>query len=76
MAMNGEMKRDSASLMSVIRRKCLYCCTGSIKMAATCPIEACPLWPYRPEMPVRRKGKRNRNVQITIDLLIEAKEKP
>lgn len=72
--MNGEMNRESAVLMSVIRRKCICCCTGSIKMAATCNIESCPLWPYRPEMPKRRTGKTKQNVQMRMEIVFEVKK--
>ena len=68
------MNNETSVLKSVIRRKCLYCCTGSIKMAAKCNIESCPLWPYRPEMPARRTGRTKKPVQITIDYLIETEK--
>lgn len=65
---------DERKLLSVIRAKCLDCCTGSIKMAATCPIETCPLWPYRPEMPRRRTGKTKQNVQMRMEIVFEVKK--
>ena len=30
-----------------IRAKCIDCCCGDKKEVRLCPIERCPLWPYR-----------------------------
>lgn len=66
--------RAERELISAIRAKCLDCCTGSSKMAATCNIESCPLWPYRPEMPKRCTGKTKQNVQMRIEMVFEVKK--
>lgn len=33
--------------MKAIRAKCLDCCCGQAKEARLCPVEKCPLYPYR-----------------------------
>lgn len=42
--------------VKVIREKCLRCCCDSVKEVELCPIEACPLWPFRMgKNPYRKK---------------------
>lgn len=43
-----------------IRRKCLDCSYGSYKEIEFCPIESCPLWPYR----MGRRPKTHKEVQL------------
>ena len=59
-------------LLRVIRRKCVYCCGGSVKEAARCGSEECPLWKYRPPF-IQRQKKRKGTVQITMRMLFETK---
>ena len=47
------MMSEGEALRHAIRQKCLYCCGGSIKVAAGCTSEDCPLWPYRPQFAPR-----------------------
>lgn len=35
------------SPLKAIRLKCLDCCCGSSNEVKLCPIERCPLWPFR-----------------------------
>ena len=37
----------SMTPMKAIRAKCIDCCCGEKKEIRLCPIERCPLWPYR-----------------------------
>lgn len=37
----------SMTPMKAIRAKCIDCCCGEKKEIRLCPIEWCPLWPYR-----------------------------
>jgi hypothetical protein len=37
----------SMTPMKAIRAKCIDCCCGEKKEIRYCPIERCPLWPYR-----------------------------
>lgn len=47
------MKRDtttatrSTSAVKAIRQKCLDCSNGSANEVKLCPIESCPLYPFR-----------------------------
>ena len=41
------MSTTKAGLLKVIRQKCLECTMDQKKEIAECPIERCPLWPYR-----------------------------
>ena len=33
--------------IKAIRAKCIDCCCGEKKEVRLCPIEWCPIWPYR-----------------------------
>ena len=66
------MSRQS-DLTSVIRRKCVYCCGGSIREAARCTSEECPLWAYRPKAPQRPKRGKG-VVQITMRMYLETRD--
>lgn len=33
--------------VKAIRAKCLDCCCGALKEVRLCPVENCPLYPYR-----------------------------
>ena len=37
----------SMTPIKAIRAKCLDCSCGEKKEVRLCPIESCPLWPYR-----------------------------
>lgn len=63
---------EREDLLRAIRRKCVYCCGGSVKEAARCRSEECPLWKYRPAFAQRQK-KRKGAVQITMRMLFETK---
>lgn len=42
--------------VKVIREKCLRCCCDSKREVELCPIESCPLWPWRMgKNPYRKK---------------------
>lgn len=36
-----------SGILKVVRRKCLDCSGGRRGDVRTCPLSACPLWPYR-----------------------------
>ena len=44
--------------MKLIRRHCLYCMGGSIKLVRECPSRTCPLLPYRMGKNPKLIGKR------------------
>lgn len=64
------MTSESETLRRVIVKKCVYCCGGSIKEAARCTSEDCPLWPYRPQF-TPRKPKNKGTVQISMNMLLD-----
>ena len=33
--------------LRAIRKKCIDCCCGNKREVRLCPLERCPLWPYR-----------------------------
>ena len=49
MGQGGEIGMDEKKLTPVkaIRAKCIDCSCGDKKEVRLCPIEWCPLWPYR-----------------------------
>lgn len=38
---------DSAPIMSVVRAKCLDCCSNDRSEVRKCTAVSCPLWPFR-----------------------------
>ena len=64
------MMSEGEALRHAIRQKCLYCCGSSIKVAAGCTSEDCPLWPYRPQF-APRKPKNKGTVQISMHMVLE-----
>jgi len=48
------------SPLKAVRRKCLACCLGQPSEVSLCPVEACPLWPYRfGRYPADHKGAKS-----------------
>lgn len=41
------MDEKKITPVKAIRAKCIYCSCGEKKEVRLCPIEWCPLWPYR-----------------------------
>ena len=60
------MMSEGEALRHAIRQKC----GGSIKVAAGCTSEDCPLWPYRPQF-APRKPKNKGTVQISMHMVLE-----
>ena len=44
------------SPLKAIRAKCLDCCAGQPKEVKLCPIEECPIYPYRFGKNPKRRG--------------------
>ena len=49
-AMNGK------SLRAAINAKCHDCMNWQIKEVHRCEVATCPLWPYRPQSTVKKRG--------------------
>lgn len=43
----AEAKREIRTPVKAIRANCLDCCNGSSTEVALCPVDYCPLYPYR-----------------------------
>jgi hypothetical protein len=41
------MKHEKKPLLKIIRDKCLDCTCNQITEVRECPVNSCPLWPYR-----------------------------
>lgn len=57
---NGATLED---VLKAVRRKCLDCCGNEVEEINGCPVEECPLYPYRPhykERTPKPRGLRKR----------------
>ena len=50
--------------IKAIRKKCLDCCCGQIKEVRECPIEDCPLFPFRMGMRPETYEKKERKKHL------------
>lgn len=43
----AELKKEIRNPVKAIRANCLDCCNGSSNEVALCPVDYCPLYPFR-----------------------------